>query len=56
MKEKITNPKNIAEHFNKFFTEKLAQIYKTKSHPLKILYRLHPKSKKGNISHHTHYR
>ena len=28
---------------------KLAQIYKTKFHPLKILYRLPPKSKQGNI-------
>ena len=34
---------------------KLAQIYKTKSYPLKMFYRLLPESKQGNIFHHTHY-
>ena len=29
----IANPRNIAEHFNKFF-KKLEQIYKTTFHPL----------------------
>ena len=46
---KITNSKNIAEHFNKFFTE-IGTNIQNKILPTKqVLYRLSPKSKHRNF-------
>ena len=45
----ITNSKNIAEHFNKFFTE-IGTNIQNKILPTKqVLYRLSPKSKQRNF-------